>query len=70
MMSFIILYFFIDNDINSELKNIMRIDVVSTVVLCITLILFLLKSNLNTMNFQQTKKSPQKKKFRCEYNYL
>jgi hypothetical protein len=44
MMSFIILYFLIDNDINTELKNVMRIDFVATVILCIGLILFLLKS--------------------------
>jgi heme A synthase len=44
MTSFIILYFLIGNDINSELKKVMMIDVVATVILCVGFILFLLKS--------------------------
>jgi heme A synthase len=44
MISFIILYFLIDKDINLELKKVMMIDVVATVILCFGLILFLLKS--------------------------
>lgn len=44
MISFIILYFLIGNDINSELKKVMMIDVVATVILCFGLILFLFKS--------------------------
>ena len=44
MTSFIILYFLIGKDINSELKKVMMIDVVATVILCIGFILFLLKS--------------------------
>ena len=42
MISFIILYFLIGKGINSELKKVMMIDVVATVILCIGLILFLL----------------------------
>ncbi len=44
MTSFIILYFLIGKDINSELKKVMMIDVVATLILCIGFILFLLKS--------------------------
>lgn len=44
MTSFIILYFLIGKDINQELKKVMMIDVVATVILCIGFILFLLKS--------------------------
>lgn len=44
MISFIILYFLIDKDINSELKIVMMTDVVATVILCFGLIIFLLKS--------------------------
>jgi heme A synthase len=44
MLSFIILYFLIDKDINSELKKVMMIDVVATGILCFGLIIFLLKS--------------------------
>jgi heme A synthase len=44
MISFIILYFLIGKDINSELKKVMIIDVVATVILCIGFIMFLLKS--------------------------
>lgn len=44
MTSFIILYFLIGKDINSELKKVMMIDVVATVILCFGFILFLLKS--------------------------
>ena len=45
MTSFIILYFLIDKEINSELKKVM-IDVVATVILCIGLLLFMLKSKI------------------------
>lgn len=44
MASFIILYFLIGKDINKELKKVLLIDVVATVILCIGFILFLLKS--------------------------
>jgi heme A synthase len=44
MVSFIILFFLIDKDINLELRKVMIIDVVATIILCIGLILFLLKS--------------------------
>jgi len=44
MTSFIILYFIIGKDINQELKKVMMIDVVATVILCIGFILFILKS--------------------------
>lgn len=44
MISFIILYFLIGKDINSELKKVMIIDVVATVILCIGFVMFLLKS--------------------------
>ena len=44
MTSFIILYFIIGKDINQELKKVMMIDVVATVILSIGFILFLLKS--------------------------
>ena len=45
MISFIILYFLIGKDINQELKKVMMIDVVATVILCIGFVLFILKSN-------------------------
>jgi heme A synthase len=44
MVSFIIIYFLIGKDINSELKKVLIIDVVATVILCVGFILFLLKS--------------------------
>jgi hypothetical protein len=44
MTSFIILYFIIGKDINQELKTVMMIDAVATVILCIGFILFILKS--------------------------
>ncbi len=44
MVSFIILFFLIGKDINSELKRVMTIDVVGTVILCIGFILLRLKS--------------------------
>jgi heme A synthase len=44
MSSFIILYFLIGKDINQEIKKVMRIDVVATVILCIGFILFILRS--------------------------
>jgi hypothetical protein len=44
MTSFIILYFIIGKDINQELKKVMMIDVVATLILCIGFILFILKS--------------------------
>lgn len=43
MISFIILYFIIGKDISQELKKVMLIDLVATVILCIGFILFLLK---------------------------
>jgi hypothetical protein len=43
MASFIILYFLIGKDINKELKKVLMIDLVATVILCIGFILFLLK---------------------------
>ena len=43
MTSFIILYFLIGKDISQELKKVMLIDLVATVILCIGFILFLLK---------------------------
>ena len=44
MLSFIILYFFIGKDINSELKKVMMVDVIATVILCSGLLLFLFRS--------------------------
>jgi hypothetical protein len=44
MISFIVLFFQIGGDINSELKKVMTIDIVGTVILCIGFILFKLKS--------------------------
>jgi heme A synthase len=44
MVSFIVLFFLIGKDINSELKKVMTIDVVGTVILCIGFILLKLKS--------------------------
>ena len=44
MTSFIILYVLIGKDIKSELKKVMMIDVVATIILCIGFVLFLLKS--------------------------
>jgi hypothetical protein len=44
MVSFIIIYFLIGKDINSELKKVLIIDVVATVILCVGFTLFLLKS--------------------------
>jgi ABC-type Na+ efflux pump permease subunit len=44
MVSFILLFFFIDKEINSELKKVMIIDIIATIILCIGIILFLLKS--------------------------
>jgi heme A synthase len=44
MASFIILYFLIGKDNNKELKKVLMIDLVATVILCIGFILFLLKS--------------------------
>lgn len=44
MISFIILYFLIGKDINSELKKVMIADSIATAMLCIGLILFLIKS--------------------------
>jgi heme A synthase len=46
MTSFIILYFIIGKDINSELKKIMIVDIIATVILCIGSVLFLLKSKV------------------------
>ena len=43
MISFILLFVLIDKDINSELKKVMIVDIVATVILCIGLVLFLLK---------------------------
>ena len=44
MLSFIILYFLIGKDINSELKKVMIVDTIATAILCIGLILFFIKS--------------------------
>ena len=44
MVSFIIIYFLIGKDINSELKKVLIIDVVATVILCVGFILILLTS--------------------------
>ena len=44
MISFTILYFFIGKDINSELKKVMMVDVIATVILCSGLLLFLFRS--------------------------
>jgi hypothetical protein len=44
MVSFIVLFFLIGKDINSEIKKVMTIDVVGTVILCIGFILLKLKS--------------------------
>jgi hypothetical protein len=43
LTSFIILYFIIGKDISQELKKVMLIDVVATLILCFGFILFLLK---------------------------
>ncbi len=44
MTSFIILYFLIDKGISSELKKVMAIDIVATVILLIGLVFFLITS--------------------------
>jgi heme A synthase len=44
MVSFIVLFFLIGKDINSDLKKVMTIDIVGTVILCIGFILLKLKS--------------------------
>ena len=44
MTSFILLYFLIDKDVSSELKKVMVIDIVATVILLIGLVLFLITS--------------------------
>jgi hypothetical protein len=44
MISFIVLFFQIGGNINSELKKVMTIDIVGTVILCIGFILLKLKS--------------------------
>jgi heme A synthase len=44
MISFIVLFFLIGKDINSDLKKVMTIDIVGTVILCIGFILLKLKS--------------------------
>jgi len=44
MISFIVLFFQIGGDINSDLKKVMTIDIVGTVILCIGFILLKLKS--------------------------
>ncbi|MDP1814204.1 MAG: hypothetical protein Q8K92_07110 [Leadbetterella sp.] len=44
MVSFIILYFLIGKNINSELKKVMMIDLFATVILCVGFVLFLFKS--------------------------
>jgi hypothetical protein len=44
MDSFIVLFFLIGKDINSDLKKVMTIDIVGTVILCIGFILLKLKS--------------------------
>ena len=43
MVSFILLYFLIGKDINSELKKIMIVDIVATGILCLGLLLFKLR---------------------------
>ena len=44
MISFIVLFFQIGGNINSELKKVMTIDIVGTVILCIGFMLLKLKS--------------------------
>jgi heme A synthase len=44
MVSFIVLFFLIGKDINSDLKKVMTIDIVGTVILCIGFILLKLES--------------------------
>ena len=44
MISFIVLFFMIGKDINSELKKFMTIDIAGTVILCTGFILLKLKS--------------------------
>ncbi|MFN6089051.1 MAG: hypothetical protein ACK47E_09925 [Cyclobacteriaceae bacterium] len=44
MTSFILLYFLIDKDVSSELKKVMVIDIVATIILLIGLVLFLITS--------------------------
>ena len=43
MVSFILLYFLIGKDINSELNKIMIVDIVATGILCLGLLLFKLR---------------------------
>ena len=43
MVSFILLYFLIGKDINSELKKIMIVDIVATGILCLGVLLFKLR---------------------------
>lgn len=44
MTSFVVLYFLIGKDINSELKKVMMIDVVAIVILCAGFLLYALRS--------------------------
>jgi hypothetical protein len=44
MTSFVVLYFLIGKDINSELKKVMLIDVVAIVILCAGFLLYALRS--------------------------
>jgi hypothetical protein len=44
MVSFILLFFLIGREMNAELRKVMIIDVVATVVLCVGAILLFLKS--------------------------
>lgn len=43
MISFIVLYFLIEKDISLELKKVMTIDIIATLILCFGLFLFLIK---------------------------
>lgn len=44
MISFILLYYLIGKDINTELKKVMIVDIVGVVILCLGFLLFKLKA--------------------------
>lgn len=49
MVSFILLYFLIGKDISSELKKVMLIDIVATIILLIGLIVYVITSKNNKL---------------------
>ena len=50
IFSFIVLYFLIDKEINSELKKVMQIDVVATIILVMGFVLYLISLKNSAMS--------------------